>query len=83
VFGSIAGLGNWLGLAFATSFYAVGFGNYVEPLMAGLGLNLGIVAAVPLFGPQIGGLVAASVCLLVNYLGTDGTGNLQNVIVSS
>ncbi|MFB6359791.1 MAG: amino acid permease, partial [Halobacteriales archaeon] len=31
VFGSIAGLGNWLGLAFATAFYAVGFGNYVDP----------------------------------------------------
>ncbi|MFB6228868.1 MAG: amino acid permease, partial [Halobacteriales archaeon] len=27
LFGSIAGLGNWLGLAFATAFYAVGFGN--------------------------------------------------------
>jgi amino acid transporter len=81
LFGSIAGLGNWLGLAFATAFYAVGFGNYVTPLMAGLELNLGIVSAVPLSGPQIGGLVAASLFIMVNYLSTDGTGDLQNVIV--
>ncbi|MFB6243844.1 MAG: APC family permease [Halobaculum sp.] len=81
LFGSIAGLGNWLGLAFATAFYAVGFGNYVDPLAASLNLNLGIVAAVPLTGPQIGGVVAASVFIAVNYLSTDGTGDLQNVIV--
>ncbi|WP_311172986.1 APC family permease [Halobellus ordinarius] len=81
LFGSIAGLGNWLGLAFATAFYAVGFGNYVTPLMASLELNLGVVAAVPLSGPQIGGLVAACAFIVVNYLSTDGTGNLQNVIV--
>jgi amino acid transporter len=81
LFGSIAGLGNWLGLAFATAFYAVGFGNYVAPLLASLDLGLGIVAAVPLSGPQIGGLVAATVFIAVNYLSTDGTGDLQNVIV--
>jgi amino acid transporter len=81
LFGSIAGLGNWLGLAFATAFYAVGFGNYVTPLMASLELNLGVVAAVPLSGPQIGGLVAACAFIVVNDLSTDGTGNLQNVIV--
>jgi amino acid transporter len=81
LFGSIAGLGNWLGLAFATAFYAVGFGNYVDPLMASLSLNLGIVATLPLSGPQIGGLVAACVFIAVNYLSTDSTGDLQNVIV--
>jgi amino acid transporter len=81
LFGSIAGLGNWLGLAFATAFYAVGFGNYVTPLVASLELNLGVVAVVPLSGPQIGGLAAASVFIAVNYLSTDSTGDLQNVIV--
>ena len=81
LFGSVAGLGNWLGLAFATAFYAVGFGNYVSPLMAGLELRLGIVAALPLTGPQIGGLVAAIAFIVVNYLSTEGTGNIQNVIV--
>ncbi|MBS3761299.1 APC family permease [Halodesulfurarchaeum sp.] len=81
LFGSIAGLGNWLGLAFATAFYAVGFGNYVAPLMASLPLHLGYVSALPLSGAQVGGLVAASVFIAVNYLSTDGTGDLQNVIV--
>ncbi len=81
LFGSIAGLGNWLGLAFATAFYAVGFGNYIDPLIASLGLDLGVVAAVPLSGPQIGGLVAAILFILINYLSTDSTGDLQNVIV--
>jgi amino acid transporter len=81
LFGSIAGLGNWLGLAFATAFYAVGFGNYVDPVMADLGLNLGIVSLVPLSGAQIGGIAAASAFVAINYLSTDGTGDLQNVIV--
>ncbi|GGJ07651.1 amino acid transporter [Halobellus salinus] len=81
LFGSIAGLGNWLGLAFATAFYAVGFGNYVDPLAASLHLDLGVVAAVPLSGPQIGGLAAATAFIALNYLSTDGTGDLQNVIV--
>jgi amino acid transporter len=81
VFGSIAGLGNWLGLAFATAFYAVGFGNYVAPMVASLELNLGVAAAVPLSGAQLGGIVAASAFVAVNYLSTDGTGDLQNVIV--
>jgi amino acid transporter len=81
LFGSIAGLGNWLGLAFATAFYAVGFGNYVAPMMASLELNLGVVGAVPLTGPQLGGIAAASAFIAVNYLSTNGTGDLQNVIV--
>jgi amino acid transporter len=81
LFGSIAGLGNWLGLAFATAFYAVGFGNYVGPLVAALELNLGVVTAVPLSGAQLGAVAAASVFIAVNCLSTDGAGDLQNVIV--
>jgi L-asparagine transporter-like permease len=80
VFGSIAGLGNWLGLTFATAFYAVGFGNYVAPLVIGILPPLGI-GPLPLSGPQLGGLVAAVLFIGVNYLSTKGTGDLQNVIV--
>ncbi|RLM57004.1 amino acid permease [Halobellus sp. Atlit-31R] len=79
--GSIAGLGNWLGLAFATAFYAVGFGNYVAPLVGSLNLAPGLVASLPLSAAQIGGLVAAGVFIAVNYLSTDSTGDLQNIIV--
>ena len=80
VFGSIAGLGNWLGLAFATAFYAVGFGNYVAPLVLGVLPPIGI-GPLPLSAAQIGGLVAAVLFIGVNYLSTKGTGDLQNVIV--
>lgn len=80
VFGSIASLGNWLGLAFATVFYAVGFGNYVAPLVLGILPPLGI-GPLPLSAAQIGGLVAAVLFIGVNYLSTKGTGDRQNVIV--
>jgi amino acid transporter len=80
LFGSIAGLGNWLGLAFATAFYAVGFGNYVVPLVTGLVPPLGL-GALPLTGAQLGGLVAAAAFVAVNYYSTEGTGDLQNAIV--
>jgi len=84
IFGSIAGLGNWLGLAFATAFYAIGFGNYVAPLVSGTGIGilppLG-VSAIPISAAQLSGLVAAAVFIGVNYLSTKGTGDLQNIIV--
>jgi len=80
VFGSIAGLGNWLGLAFATAFYAVGFGNYVAPLVLEVVPSFGI-GPLPLSAAQLGGLAAATLFIAVNYLSTKGTGDLQNVIV--
>src|SRR6056297_571680 len=44
LFGSVAGWSNWLGLAFASAFYMVGFGQYIANI-AGVsgGVNLGIV----------------------------------------
>ncbi len=33
MFGSIAGLGDWLGLAFASAFYSIGFGQYLVTLL--------------------------------------------------
>lgn len=81
IFGSIAGLGNWFGLAFATAFYAVGFGNYLAPLAANLPLELGVVSALPLSGAQVGAVFVAIAFIAINYLSTDGTGDLQNVIV--
>lgn len=81
-FGSIAGFGNWLGLAFASAFYVIGFGSY-------LGLILEAVVAPPTLtaGPlvlseaQLGGIVAGVLFVAVNYVSTKGTGDLQNVIV--
>ncbi len=33
VFGSISGLGDWLGLAFASAFYTIGFGQYLGEIL--------------------------------------------------
>ena len=81
-FGTIAGLGNWFGLAFASAFYVIGFGSY-------LGLLLGTLTTLPTIaiGPlvlteaQLGGFLAALLFIAINYVSTKGTGDLQNVIV--
>ncbi|WP_418281775.1 APC family permease [Halorubrum sp. DTA98] len=82
LFGSIAGFGNWLGLAFASAFYVIGFGSY-------LGLLLAAVVPLPslALGPltlefaQIGGLIGGVLFIGINYVSTEETGNLQNLIV--
>ena len=79
LFGSIAGWANWLGLAFASAFYMVGFGEYIQ-------LIIGVSGAISL-GPvslnvaTIIGLVGAAFFVGVNYVGAKETGALQNVIV--
>jgi amino acid transporter len=81
-FGSIAGFGNWLGLAFASAFYVIGFGGY-------LGVLIGFVAETPTLslGPlflddaQIGGLFGGILFIVLNYVSTEETGNFQNLIV--
>lgn len=82
LFGSIAGLGNWLGLAFATAFYAVGFGSYVvlllEPAVSVPSVALGPLV---LDDSQVGGLAVVVAFVGINYLSTSSTGSLQNVIV--
>lgn len=82
LFGSIAGFGNWLGLAFASAFYVIGFGSY-------LGLLLEVVVTPPtvVVGPltlgeaQLGGLLGGALFIAVNYISTEETGRLQNLIV--
>ena len=79
LFGSIAGWSNWLGLAFASAFYMVGFGEYVRAIF-GLGgpLVFGPVAVSPV---KVAALGAAAFFVFVNYVGAKETGRLQNVIV--
>ncbi len=81
-FGAIAGFGNWLGLAFASAFYVIGFGSYLglllEAVVAPPTLTLGPVV---LSEAQLGGLAAGVIFVAVNYVSTKGTGDLQNVIV--
>ena len=79
LFGSIAGWANWLGLAFASAFYMVGFGEYIYAIF---GLSGPLVIG-PVGFPAvktiafIGGLLFVA----VNYVGAKETGRLQNIIV--
>ncbi|MGM0371361.1 MAG: amino acid permease [Halobacteriota archaeon] len=74
LFGSIAGMGDWMGLAFASAFYSIGFGQY-----------LAVFVSLPEFGflnqIQVGALVAGLVFVGVNYIGAKETGGVQTVIV--
>ncbi|QFU84217.1 amino acid permease [Natronorubrum aibiense] len=78
LFGSIAGWGNWMGLAFASSFYMYGFGEYVNQFVSVSGLSLGFITLEP---AQIIGLIGAAFFIAVNYVGAKETGRLQNIIV--
>ncbi len=74
LFGSIAGMGDWMGLAFASAFYSIGFGQYLVEFIA-----------VPSVGPlneiQVGALLAGATFVGVNYIGAKETGGVQTVIV--
>ena len=74
MFGSIAGLGDWMGLAFASAFYSIGFGQYLTTLVP--------IPGVPFFTDiQIGALLAGGIFVAVNYIGAKETGGIQTVIV--
>jgi amino acid transporter/nucleotide-binding universal stress UspA family protein len=79
LFGSVAGWANWLGLAFASAFYMVGFGRYIARIF-GLsgGFDLGVVT-LPFV--TVIALGAAAFFVAVNYVGAKETGRLQNIIV--
>jgi amino acid transporter/nucleotide-binding universal stress UspA family protein len=76
--GSVAGLGNWMGLAFASAFYALGFGSYVAGLLPLPPVSL---AGVTLAPDQLCALLAGALFIGVNYIGAKETGRLQNLIV--
>jgi len=79
LFGSIAGWANWLGLAFASAFYMVGFGQYIQQIFGlSAALTVGPVSLNPVKLIALGG---AALFIAVNYIGAKETGRLQNVIV--
>ncbi|SFR55350.1 amino acid permease [Halogeometricum limi] len=78
LFGSIAGWGNWMGLAFASAFYMAGFGQYVTTFLAVPTLDLGVAT---ISGVKIVALAGAGLFVFVNYVGAKETGKLQNYIV--
>jgi amino acid transporter/nucleotide-binding universal stress UspA family protein len=83
LFGSVAGWGNWMGLAFASAFYTLGFGEYLATFLPipDLTAALGPLGTVGLTSFQVGALVAGLVFIGVNYVGAKETGRLQTVIV--
>ena len=78
LFGSIAGWGNWMGLAFASAFYTLGFGSYLATFLPVPNVALGPFA---LSADQLGALLAGTFFVGVNYVGAKETGRLQNIIV--
>ena len=79
LFGSVAGWGNWMGLAFASAFYTLGFGEYLATFLPLPALALGPVG---LSEFQIGALLAGTAFVAINYVGAKETGSVQIVIVT-
>ncbi len=78
LFGSIAGMGNWMGLAFASAFYMIGFGGFLVELVSLPRVDLVVLVLDP---TQVAALFAGTAFVLVNYAGAKETGRLQNIIV--
>jgi len=72
--GMLVGIAQWFGLIFASAFYLVGFGRYAVELLNESGLSPGDPAVLI-------ALASALVLTLVNILGTERAGDLQNSIV--
>ena len=82
--GSVSGMGDWLGLAFASAFYCIGFGGYLTLMLEGTVLelpNLDLVVFT-LSDIQLGALLAGVVFVGVNYIGAKETGGVQTIIVT-
>ncbi|WIV67221.1 amino acid transporter [Natrialbaceae archaeon AArc-T1-2] len=79
LFGTVAGLGNWVGLAAATAFYLIGFGSYTALALPVPAVDLVVYVLEP---RQVSALLAGAAFVGVNYYGTKETGVLQTAIVS-
>ncbi len=73
--GAMVGIGQWLGLVFASAFYLMGFGYY----LADIAQTLDVSAGVPVVGTA---LVTGVVLTGVSITGTKNTGSLQGGIVA-
>lgn len=72
--GMLIGVGQWLGLVFASAFYLYGFGSYLLDLLKEIGYQPGD----PII---LIGLATALLLTFINILGTKGAGKLQNNVV--
>ncbi|SEL48367.1 amino acid permease [Haloferax larsenii] len=78
LFGSVAGWGNWMGLAFASAFYMTGFGQYVVTFLPVPSLS---IAGITISGVKLVALAGGALFVFINYVGAKETGKLQNAIV--
>ncbi|MES3630041.1 MAG: APC family permease [Longimonas sp.] len=72
--GTMVGVGQWMGLVFASAFYLMGFGHYLVDIVAALDLGVDIPVTTIAF-------VTALVLTGISITGTKNTGDLQNIIV--
>lgn len=74
--GFVIGVGQWIGLIFASAFYLTGFGQYAVDLLEESGFSLGEPVILVAMG-------MALILTVINLLGTEGAGRVQNRIVIS
>ena len=74
--GCMVGIGQWLGLVFASAFYLMGFGHYLAELLR----ELDVGGTLPVVGIALG---TAVLLTGVSITGTENTGDLQNWIVGA
>lgn len=72
--GSLVGIGQWLGLIFASAFYLMGFAYYLADVLRVLGLASSIPVQTVAFGTVV-------VLTGISLTGTKNSGDLQNYIV--
>ena len=72
--GCVVGIAQWVGLIFASAFYVVGFGHYLNDFLARIGLELSVEVSLI-------GLVATVSLFAVSVVGTQTAGKLQNHVV--
>ncbi|WP_224484735.1 APC family permease [Robertkochia aurantiaca] len=74
--GTLTGIGQWVGLIFACAFYLVSFGEYAVTLFEELGINgLGF--------KKLWAFCFTLLLLLLNILGTKKVGRIQNIMIIS
>ena len=73
--GTLVGLGQWLGLVFASAFYLAGFGHYLVEVLGGLGVSTPLPA-------EALGFATAVALTAVGIVGTRTSGRLQYWVVA-
>ena len=75
-FGTVTGLGMWMGLIFASAFYMIGFEYYLSYFFE-LDIGLGFLT----LDNRFIAVLVTIVLIIMNFYGTKGAGSFQNVIV--